>query len=111
MTQYLYHITTTTVARIIRTKGLTPAAHPEALGRPVARRHGAFEVNRAAQEPGRQVNRLKAYLKKGLEAGYSLDQIRAGQRPLRRFPSCPPATAMTSRWRSPASNRPRSRRS
>ncbi|WP_197341271.1 hypothetical protein [Ralstonia solanacearum] len=89
MTQYLYHITTTAVARIIRTKGLTPAAHPEALGRPVARRHGAFEVNRAAQEPGRQVNRLKAYLKKGLEAGYSLDQIRAGQRPFTPIPVVP----------------------
>ncbi|CBJ39804.1 conserved hypothethical protein (plasmid) [Ralstonia solanacearum CMR15] len=89
MTQYLYHITTTAVARIIRTKGLTPAAHPEALGRPVARRHGAFEVNRAAQEPGRQVNRLKAYLKKGLDAGYSLDQIRAGQRPFTPIPVVP----------------------
>ncbi|AST29249.1 hypothetical protein [Ralstonia pseudosolanacearum] len=89
MTQYLYHITTTAVARIIRTKGLTLAAHPEALGRPVARRHGAFEVNRAAQEPGRQVNRLKAYLKKGLEAGYSLDQIRTGQRPFTPIPVVP----------------------
>ncbi|QUP56242.1 hypothetical protein GO998_21295 (plasmid) [Ralstonia syzygii] len=89
MTQYLYHITTTAVARIIRTKGLMPAAHPEALGRPVARRHGAFEVNRAAQEPTRQVNRLKAYLKKGLEAGYSLEQIRAGQRPFTPIPVVP----------------------
>ena len=80
MADYVYHLTTVPVARIIKEQGMKTAA--EILGHLSAFPTGAFVRNRNAKRGEQEILNLASLLRPILLKGAAIDQIRGATGPM-----------------------------